>query len=792
MHARRLALVAAATVSVVGAVTVSLPVAHAEDGGTHWLPGPAILYQQPSTAPQLTNAGPWQAQPLLVSGAHAYVGGEFLYQDFLYDDSGANGILNDPNDKRPQADLFSLRTGTYSYPSDARYQGNAADLVELRVRPLDGATAFRITFTELSDPSLVAATIGIGTASSASKAFPYKANVSGPADHFLSVHGGAADFDGTTVSVSFDKNRAQIDLRVPTALWNPASSVVRLSAGTGLWDATAGQYLQVQQQSSPTAPGGSGTLSTPAAFFNVAFREGETPASLPHFTPQSSPPPTACMWRDCVQAKALSNNDISALHDDVDFAKLRNETTDRSGVPTTGSIDRILSSHWDFGGGVTYAKANSQVDPTSYKGEYQGRLQPYNLYVPKSFSRTAAYPLTLQLHSLSANYNQYMQSNNQTEFGERDSGSIVATAEGRGPDGWYYDSAEADVFEMWNDVAHHYLLDPSRTTLTGYSMGGYGTYKLGTQFPDLFARAFVTVGPPADGIWTGPPGVIPATGGDQTNTYFMLDSLRNLPILIWHGTNDELVPADGPQLMARRLDDLGYRYEMDTFPGYDHFDFGTADNYTWPADFLDNHSVVVNPPHVTYVVNPTMDFSGVGVVANKAYWLSGLTLRDASRTRGTVDVRSQGFCTGDPTPSATQFGTGVAATPYTREYRTWGDAPSAPCADTLDITATNVGTVVVDARRARVDCNARINLSADGPVDVRIVNAGGSPCGGTVQPASLTGATTTGVPAATAATLPNTAATGGAATPAGLLAVAATALGLSATRRARRWGSPRR
>jgi hypothetical protein len=364
----------------------------------------------------------------------------------------------------------------------------------------------------------------------------------------------------------------------------------------------------------------------------------------------------------------------------------------------------------------------------------------------------------------------------------------VATAEGRGPDGWYYDSAEADVFEMWADIAHHYLLDPTRTALTGYSMGGYATYKLGTRYPDLFARAFVTVGPPADGIWTGPPGVIPATGGDQTNTYFMLESLRWLPILIWHGTNDELVPAHGPQLVARRLDALGYRYEIDTFPGFDHFAFAVADNYTWPTSFLDDAQVVVNPPHITYVVNPTMNFPLVSVRADHAYWLSSMAVRNPSVSpRGTVDVRSEGFCSGDAPASATQFGAGVAATPYAREYRTWGDAPTAPCADVLDITATNVSSIVIDAQRARIDCNARINLSSDGPVTIELLGASPSPCGGVIRPAAVAGGTTTSL-AGAAAGLPDTARGAGGGAGAGALA----ALALLGATRVRRRGSPRR
>lgn len=54
------------------------------------LPGPEVLYDSPASAPQLENANGWEAEPLMVSGADAYIDGEFLYQDFVYDDYGAN------------------------------------------------------------------------------------------------------------------------------------------------------------------------------------------------------------------------------------------------------------------------------------------------------------------------------------------------------------------------------------------------------------------------------------------------------------------------------------------------------------------------------------------------------------------------------------------------------------------------------------------------------------------------------------------------------------------------------
>jgi hypothetical protein len=126
-------------------------------------PGPAILYQAPATAPQLTNAGPWKAQPILVSGATAYRSGEFVYQDYLYDDHGARE-LPDPTDPRAssEGDLFSKPNGTYTYPTGPGYDDDAADLVEFRTKPLANATAFRVTLNTLENPSLIAFSIAIG------------------------------------------------------------------------------------------------------------------------------------------------------------------------------------------------------------------------------------------------------------------------------------------------------------------------------------------------------------------------------------------------------------------------------------------------------------------------------------------------------------------------------------------------------------------------------------------------------------------------------------------------------
>lgn len=697
-------------------------------------PGPSILYARPAVAPQLTNVGIWRAPPILVSGASAYRDGEYLYQDFLYDDHGANAGLPDPGDPRASGDTFSRPNGTYTYPTSKVYAGNAADLVELRVKPVAGATAFRITLNTLQDPSLVATTIAIGD-SALPRPFPHGANASAPAAMFLTVHGTTADLlDATTGApapqapqVSVDLARRQIQVIVPHADWNPTGQVVRLAAGVGLWDKAAGRYLLPQAAADATHPGGAGVLPHPTAFFNVAFRDQEP---LPQLSNPAGVAANPAWWRDAAQGTALRTGNLSSFHDYVDFRKLATGVYDDmsgqpQGVPRTGAIDRILASHFESEQGTDYSTSCGEAK--SCRGELRGRLQPYAIYVPPKAPSSGRYGLTLLLHSLGANYNQFSGSRNQSQFGDRSPGSIAITPEGRGPDGWYYDQAGADTFEVWADVAAHYRLDAAYTSIAGYSMGGYGTYKFATQFPDLFAKGQPTVGPPGLGVWVPP---APPSGGQSTNTYRQLASLRNIPFLIWVEASDELVPIAGTQTQARGFDALGYRYEFDTFTPGEHLTLALNDQYAPAARFLGSTKVDRDPAHVTFVRNPTMDFPADGTTADHAYWLSQIALRSGggSAPLGTIDVRSGGFGTGDPKPSGTKVGGGVLtkgnlpALAFTRQYQFWGPTPRTRTADVLDITARDVATVTVDARRARVDCRAALRIHSDGPIKVRLVD----------------------------------------------------------------------
>jgi predicted esterase len=390
----------------------------------------------------------------------------------------------------------------------------------------------------------------------------------------------------------------------------------------------------------------------------------------------------------------------------VRFARLARRVRDDSGVPRTGHLDRIFASASEYGQGVDYGQgciANLLVNHEC-TGRQVGRLQPYGLYVPRKPRPRAGFGLVISMHGLSANHNEFLGSNEAEQLGDRGRGSIVASPEGRGPDGSYKSSAEADVFEMWADVARHYRLDPDLTDISGYSMGGLGTYELASRWPDLFARAFPIVGPPS--------------------SQDSFRSLRNIPVMAWYGVPDELVGPEMSEAARLYAEQAGIRFDMWSFTPAGHITIGNNDEFAPAAAFLGDHRVDRDPAHVTYVVDPATPSARISR-ADHAYWLSSMRVRSGGST-GTIDVRSRAKGTGDPAvlPATLSLGTlnggSHGPLPYARRTQAWGPVPATAKENRLDVAATNVAAVTVAPRRAGVRCDAQVAVRTDGPVRVTL------------------------------------------------------------------------
>jgi hypothetical protein len=210
-------------------------------------------------------------------------------------------------------------------------------------------------------------------------------------------------------------------------------------------------------------------------------------------------------------------------------------------------------------------------------------------------------------------------------------------------------------------------------------------------------------------------------------------SLRNVPQYAWTGTADTLCQYWAQTKYFTLMDLLGYRYTWYSFIGVPHPGF---DNEFQPMiDWIDGKRVVTDPAHVTYVLNEEMNDPEHGLTAGHAYWISGLTLRDATvdPPLGKIDVFSHGFGVKDPVANPTQNGSGVFVGPYTKgqntvsytvKSRDWRDAAVTTAQNQLDIVAQNTATVTIYPARARVDCNAVLNVQSDGPVTVQLAGCG--------------------------------------------------------------------
>lgn len=684
-------------------------------------PGPDALYLPPPRAPQLQNTGPWRADPILVSGTQAYRDGEWLYQDFLFDDHGATGVVDREDPYGPSTNLYSPSAGTFTYPHDDVYAHNAADLVELRIRSHDDVTRFRVTLNTLIDPARTAATIALGD-DGTSHAWPHGAGVSSPATHFLTWHGDEVELvdaaTGTALSpaprVDVDLERRQAHLTVPREAWDPGDDTVRVTVGTGLWDPDAGSYLAPQPGQADEATPGGGTLDG-VAIVNVGPRFDEPMPMMAGATMADTAVGARAMapwWRERQQSLQLTQGDVSPFAAEVDFGALRDRVDDDSGVPTSGPMNRIMASRYVFGQGVEPdnvcfgISAGIDLGPECI-GRYVGQLQPYALYVPEGDPPEDGWGLTLLMHSLSANHNQYLSTNNQVQLGERGAGSVVVTPEARGPDGFYAGVPEANTFEVWADVARHLPLDPEWTVASGYSMGGFGTYRLLARWPDLFARGFPVV-------------ATPGSANDQ------LPSLRHTPVMTWNAAADELVQVHTAEQAHEDLVAAGIDHHYWLFPTADHLTLAANDEYTPGAEFLGEHRVDRDPATVTYVLDPRED--STDVVADHAYWLSDLELRDAEAApTGTIEVHSAGFGVDRGGTQERDPGGGVlvggnlGALSYTERGLARTEPSGAPTADRLEVTATNVAHVAVDATRARVSCDAEVLVDSDGPIEVDLV-----------------------------------------------------------------------
>ncbi len=179
----------------------------------------------------------------------------------------------------------------------------------------------------------------------------------------------------------------------------------------------------------------------------------------------------------------------------------------------------------------------------------QIRVQ-YFLYLPDNYNKTSAnWPLLLFLHGAGE------RGNNINKVKVHGPPKLIANGRSfpflvlspQCPEGRWWSTETLNV--LLNEIVNQYRVDRDRIYLTGLSMGGYGTWSMATEYPDRFAAIAPICG-----------------GGDPEKA----ERIKNLPIWVFHGAKDSVVPIEQSQRMVDALKELGSDVKFTVYPQAGH------------------------------------------------------------------------------------------------------------------------------------------------------------------------------------------------------------------------------
>lgn len=194
------------------------------------------------------------------------------------------------------------------------------------------------------------------------------------------------------------------------------------------------------------------------------------------------------------------------------------------------------------------------------------KTMPYRLFVPANNDKSKKYPLVIWLHGGWArgndNEKQIIEGNtpgatvwtkpeNQVK-----NPTFVLAPQCPAGDWWANNDSELKpsrqleiVIELLKDLQKQYSIDAERLYVAEQSMGGYGTWSLITEYPEMFAAA------------------IPLCGGGNTAR---AKNLVKIPVWAFQGGDDEAVHVSESREMIEAIRQAGGNPKYTEYKGVGH------------------------------------------------------------------------------------------------------------------------------------------------------------------------------------------------------------------------------
>lgn len=194
------------------------------------------------------------------------------------------------------------------------------------------------------------------------------------------------------------------------------------------------------------------------------------------------------------------------------------------------------------------------------KGEFKKTVKEnlklsYILDIPEGVKN---YPLILFLHGAGERGEDMEKVKAHSPFTYKNlMNEKVAILAPQCPNGVYWDTKA--VYELLQEVIKKYPVDKSRIYLTGLSMGGWGSWKLADEHPEIFAAIAPVCGPmhrPAHSR--------------------ACETLKDKPVWIFHGALDDIVPLENSTSMYQKLKSCSGNVQYTIFEGDNHNSWDSA------------------------------------------------------------------------------------------------------------------------------------------------------------------------------------------------------------------------
>lgn len=218
-----------------------------------------------------------------------------------------------------------------------------------------------------------------------------------------------------------------------------------------------------------------------------------------------------------------------------------------------------------------------------------GHSYPYVVYVPRNYDSAQKWPVILFLHGSGERGSDGLR---QTQIGvgaaiRFDASrvpAIVVFPQAPEETRWLGEPADAAMAALDRSI-DEFNGDRARMYLTGLSMGGYGTIHLALANPNRFAALVIVCGglfphPTTTAVQKSP--LIP----DNVDPYaFVAQSLRAIPVWIFHGADDPVIPVGEARQLDEALRKAGANVRYTEYPGTGHNSwdkaYGEAGLWRW-------------------------------------------------------------------------------------------------------------------------------------------------------------------------------------------------------------------